>query len=86
MSERQTKILEARIASKAMIKLGCAVLPVRPEQAPDIYKAIMDPDKIERYLRAHPTYNYVVRSGVFVVTVAGEKGITNFTQLLGADP
>ena len=90
MPERQTNNLEVKIISaKAMIEFGCAVVPVRPDQAPDIHKAIKDPDKIERYFRAHPTYNYVaatgMRSGVFVVTVKGARGITNFAKMLEAN-
>ncbi len=83
------KALEAKIlGAKAMIELGCAVLPARPDQAPDIHKAITDPDKVERHLRAYPTHNYVVatgkRSGVFVVTV-GAKGVKNFAEMLVAN-
>jgi putative DNA primase/helicase len=88
MSERQ--VLEVKILSaKLMAELGCAVSPIRPGQTPNINKATKDPDLVERYLRAHPTYNYVVptgkRSGVFVVTVSGEKGAANFARILEPD-
>ena len=86
-TDAATKELEVKIISaKTMIKLGCKVLPVRPDEVPNIHKAIKDPDQFERYVRARPGSVYVVAtgsvSGVLVVSLKGAQGTANFQKMV----
>ena len=77
------------ICAKVMLDLGFTLFPQIPNEAPNISEVIKDVDTFETYLQAHPTCSYVVAtgkvSGVFAVSVIGEKGMTNLAKMVEAN-